>query len=133
MSLLTELEFISSLTYKDIAPDGAGVVFGRNFATIQVDDSPKAVYFWIKMKTCSLSDAKSSLGRLADAALQGHPTVISRSGKLLILRAFEPPDPDEFDALIAEGINSEHFPLTDSVWDGIRQRGRKLAQKLRKE
>ena len=38
----------------------------------------------------------------------------------------------EFDALIAEGINSEHFPLTDSVWEGIRQRGRKLAQKLRK-
>ena len=24
----------------------------------------------------------------------------------------------EFDALIAEGINSEHFPLTDSVWEG---------------
>lgn len=84
------------------------------------------------MKTCSLSEAKSSLGRLADAALQGHPTVISRSGKLLILRAYEPSDPDEFDALIAEGINSEHFPLTDSVWEGIRQRGKKLAQKLRK-
>jgi hypothetical protein len=33
-------------------------------------------------------------------------TVISRSGKLLILRACEPPDPDEFDALIAEGIKS---------------------------
>jgi hypothetical protein len=120
------------LTYKDIAPDGAGVVFGRNFATIQIDDSPNAVDFWTKMKTCSLSEAKRSLGRLADDALQGHPTVISRSGKLLILRAFEPSDPDEFDALIDEGINSEHFPLTDSVWDGIRQRGKKLAQKLRK-
>jgi hypothetical protein len=84
------------------------------------------------MKTCSLSEAKSSLGRLADAALQGHPTVISRSGKLLILRAFEPSDPDEFDALIDEGIKSEHFSLTDSVWEGIRQRGKKLARKLRK-
>ena len=71
----------------------------------------------------------SSLGRLADEALQGHPTVISRSGKLLILRAYEPSDPNEFDALIDEGIKSEHFPLTDSVWKGIRQRGRKLAQK----
>ena len=40
------------------------------------------------MNTCSLSEAKSSLGRLADAALQGHPTVISRSGKLLILQAY---------------------------------------------
>jgi hypothetical protein len=84
------------------------------------------------MKTCSLSEAKSSLGRLADAALQGHPTVIARGGKLLILRAYEPSDPDEFDALIDEGIKSEHFPLTDSVWEGIRQRGKKLAQKLRK-
>jgi hypothetical protein len=84
------------------------------------------------MKTCSLSEAKSSLGRLADDALQGHPTVISRGGKLLILRAYEPSDPGEFDALIDEGIKSEHFPLTDSVWKGIRQRGKKLAQKLRK-
>lgn len=80
------------------------------------------------MKTCSLSEAKSSLGRLADAALQGHPTVISRGGKLLILKAYEPPDPDEFDTLIDEGIRSEHSPLTDSVWEGIRQRGKNLAQ-----
>ena len=84
------------------------------------------------MKTCSLSEAKSSLGRLADAALQGHPTVISRGGKLLILRAYEPPDPDEFDALIEEGIKSEHFPLTESVWAGIRKRGKKLARQLKK-
>jgi hypothetical protein len=69
---------------------------------------------------------------LADDALQGHPTVISRGGKLLVLRAYEPSDPDEFDALINEGINGEHYPLTDSVWEGIRQRGRKLARKLRK-
>ena len=84
------------------------------------------------MKTCSLSEAKSSLGRLADAALQGHPTVIARGGKLLILRAYEPPDPGEFDTLIDEGIKSEHFALTDAVWDGIRQRGAKLARKLKK-
>jgi hypothetical protein len=84
------------------------------------------------MKTCSLSEAKSSLGRLADDALEGHPTVISRGGKLLILRAYEPLDPGEFDALIDEGIKSEHFPLTDAVWQGIRQRGTKLARKLKK-
>jgi len=42
------------------------------------------------MKTCSLSEAKSRLGKLADAALEGHPTVISRGGKLLILKAYEP-------------------------------------------
>jgi len=84
------------------------------------------------MKTCSLSEAKSSLGRLADEALQGRPTVISRGGKLLILRAYEPPDPDEFDALIDEGMRSEHVPLVDSVWEGIRQRGRRLSQKMKK-
>jgi hypothetical protein len=84
------------------------------------------------MNTCSLSEAKSSLGRLADAALEGHPTVISRGGKLLILKAYEPPDPDAFDALIDEGITSEHSPVTDSVWVGIRHRGRKLAQALNK-
>ena len=81
------------------------------------------------MKTCSLSEAKSSLGKLADDALQGLPTVIARGGKLVILRAYEPTDPDEFDALIDEGIKSEHFPLADAVWEGIRQRGRKLARK----
>ena len=84
------------------------------------------------MNTCSLSEAKSSLGRLADAALQGHPTVISRSGKLLILQAYEPPDPDEFDALIDEGLRSEHVFLTDSVWEGIRRRGRRLARQVRR-
>jgi len=84
------------------------------------------------MKTCSISEAKSSLGRLADAALQGYPTVMARGGKLLILRAYEPSDLDEFDALIDEGIRSDHFPLTDSIWKGIRQRGRKFAQKLEK-
>ena len=84
------------------------------------------------MKTCSLSEAKSSLGRLADDALQGRPTVISRGGKLLILRAYELSDPGEFDALIDEGIKSEHFPLTDSVWQGILRRGKKLARELKK-
>ena len=78
------------------------------------------------MKTRKLSEARRSLGRLADAALQGHPTVISHGGKLLILMAYEPLGPGEFDALIDEGIESEHFPLTASVWEGIRQRGRKL-------
>lgn len=99
---------------------------------LQVDNKPKIVYSWFEMKTCSLSEAKSSLGRLADDALQGHPTVISRGGKLLILRAYEPMDPEEFDTLIDEGIKSEHVPLTEFVWEGIRQRGTKLAQKLRK-
>ncbi len=81
------------------------------------------------MNTCSLSEAKSSLGKPADAALEGRPTVISRGGKLLILKAYSPPDPDEFDALIDEGIKSEHVPLTDSVWKQIRQQGEKLAQR----
>ena len=84
------------------------------------------------MKTCSRSEAKSALGRLADAALQGRPTVISRGGKLLILQAYEPPDPDEFDALIDEGIQSQHFPLTDALWERVPQRGIKRARKLSK-
>ena len=81
------------------------------------------------MKTCSLSEAKGSLGKLADAALAGRPTVIVRGGKLVILMAYEPPDTDEFDALIDEGIKDEHVPLTDQVWEGIRRRGTQLAHK----
>lgn len=42
------------------------------------------------MKTCSITEAKNSLGRLADAALRGRPTVISRGGKLVVLQAFDP-------------------------------------------
>ncbi len=82
------------------------------------------------MKTCSLSEAKASLGKLADEALKGRPTLIARGGKLLILHAYDPPNPAEFDALIDEGLASEHFPLTDAFWDGVRRRGRKLAQKF---
>ena len=82
------------------------------------------------MKTCSLKEAKGSLGRLADKALKGRPTIIVRRGKLLILQAYDPPNPDEFDALIDEGIASEHIPLTAAFWEGVRSRGRKLAGKL---
>jgi hypothetical protein len=82
------------------------------------------------MKTCSLSAAKSSLGRLADEALKGRPTVIVRGGKLLILQAYDPPAPDTFDALIEEGIASEHSALNDAYWEGVRARGRKLNRKL---
>jgi hypothetical protein len=85
------------------------------------------------MNTCSLSEAKSTLGRLADEALQGRPTVISRGGKLLILRAYEPTDPGEFDALIDAGITSGHQPLTESIWEGIARRGRKLARRAGKK
>ena len=82
------------------------------------------------MKTCSLSEAKSSLGRLADDALEGHPTVIARGGKLLILQAYEPPDPGAFDALIDEGIAARHEPVGEALWKGVRARGRKLARRL---
>jgi hypothetical protein len=85
------------------------------------------------MKTCSLSEAKGSLGRLADEALKGSPTVITRSGRLLILQAYDPPDPSSFDALIDEGIASPHVPVNDEFWKGVRSRGRKLARKLRRK
>lgn len=77
------------------------------------------------MKTCSLSQAKSALGHLADRALKGHPTVILRGGKLVILQAYELPDhTDEFDALIQAGKESPHRPLTRQVLTSIWQRGR---------
>jgi hypothetical protein len=84
------------------------------------------------MNTCSLSKAKSALGKLADQALKGRPTVIPRGGKLVILQAYDPPGPGEFDELIREGIESEHFPLTDAFWAGVRRRGRKLAKTPRR-
>ena len=81
------------------------------------------------MRTCSLSEAKGSLGKLADRALKGHPTVIPRGGKLVILQAYQLPDhPDEFDALIEVGKKSPHRPLTKKVLAQIWQRGRSLAQ-----
>lgn len=82
------------------------------------------------MKMCSLSKAKSSLGKLADQAIKGHPTVITRGDKLVILQAYELPDhPDEFDALIQAGKDSEHRPLTPAVMKQIWQRGESLAKK----
>jgi hypothetical protein len=80
------------------------------------------------MKTCSVSAAKSSLGKLADEAIKGRPTVITRGGKLVILQAYEPPDPNAFDSAIDEGINGEHFEITDSFWQNVRAKGQKLAR-----
>jgi hypothetical protein len=76
------------------------------------------------MKTCSLSEAKSRLGKLADRALKGAPSVIRRGEKLVILQAYELPDhPDEFDALIQAGKDSPHRLLTRSVVKGVWRRG----------
>jgi hypothetical protein len=84
------------------------------------------------MRTCSLSQAKGTLGRLADEALEGHPTVIPRRGKLVILQAYELPDsPDEFDALIQAGKASPHRPVTPQLLADIWQRGREAAAKSR--
>ena len=84
------------------------------------------------MKTCSLSKAKSSLGKLADQALKGRPTVIPRAGRLVILQAYELPDhQDEFDALIQAGKDGSHRPLTRKVLAKIWQRGRAWAESAR--
>jgi hypothetical protein len=84
------------------------------------------------MKTCTLSQAKSRLGKLADRALKGDPTVIPRGGKLVILQAYQLPDhPDEFDALIQAGKDSPHRLLTRKVLDGIWQDGLSRAKTAR--
>jgi hypothetical protein len=81
------------------------------------------------MKTCTVSEAKSKLGKLADAAIKGSPTVILRGGKLVILQAYELPDhPDEFDALIQAGKESPHRPLTPKVLDEVWKSGRAQAK-----
>lgn len=82
------------------------------------------------MKTCTVSEAKGKLGELADAAIKGKPTVIVRSGKLVVLQAYELPDhPDEFDALIQAGKDSPHRTLTPKVFEEIWRRGRALAKR----
>jgi hypothetical protein len=84
------------------------------------------------MKTCTLSQAKSGLGKLADRALKGDPTVIPRGGKLVILQAYQLPDhPDEFDALIQAGKDSPHRLLTRKVLKDIWQRGLSQARPAR--
>ena len=84
------------------------------------------------MKTCTLSQAKSKLGKLADRALKGDPTVIPRGGKLVILQAYQLPDhPDEFDALIQAGKDSPHRLLTRKVLSDIWQRGLSQAKTAR--
>lgn len=45
------------------------------------------------MKTMSVSQAKQQLGKVADAALRGQPVLIVRKSKLLILQAYEMPEP----------------------------------------
>ena len=45
------------------------------------------------MKTMSVSQAKQRLGKVADAALRGDPVLIIRKSKLLILQAYEMPEP----------------------------------------
>lgn len=45
------------------------------------------------MKTLSISEAKQKLGKVADDALKGKPTLIVRKSKLLVLQAYALPEP----------------------------------------
>jgi len=45
------------------------------------------------MKTCSISEARNRLGKLADKALAGKPTLVQRGGKLVIIQAYPPHEP----------------------------------------
>jgi hypothetical protein len=45
------------------------------------------------MKTLSISQAKQKLGKVADDALEGKPTLIVRKSKLLVLQAYSVPEP----------------------------------------
>jgi hypothetical protein len=65
--------------------------------------------------------ARRAFARIAGAA--------GRSNLVALGKAYDSPAPDAFDALIAEGIASEHFQLTDAFREGVRVRGRKSARK----
>src|SRR5438093_10438037 len=96
-----------------------------------IDAGPIIVQFQ-SVKTCTLSKAKSALGKLADEALKGRPTVIPRGGKLVILQAYQLPDhPDEFDALIQAGKDSPHRQLNRKVLANIWRRGRAAVKSSR--
>ena len=73
------------------------------------------------------SAAKGSLGRLADEALKGLPTVIPRGGKLVILRAYQPPDPDPVDDFVQAGKDGPQRLLTPKALTRIWQRDHRLA------
>ena len=45
------------------------------------------------MKTVSISEAKSHLGKIADEVLQGETVLIVRKSELLILRKYQLPEP----------------------------------------
>ncbi|MFT4688756.1 MAG: hypothetical protein ACJASX_004349 [Limisphaerales bacterium] len=93
------------------------------------DAGPKIVQIQSVMDTCTVSEAKGKLGKLADRAIEGEPTVIVRGGKLVILQAYELPDhPDEFDSLIQAGKAGKHRALTPKVLREIWSRGRSLAK-----
>ena len=80
------------------------------------------------MKTCTVSEAKSKLGELADAAIMGKPTVIIRGGKLVILQAYALPDhADDFDPLIQAGQYRPPRPLSQSPRRNLK-RGHASAQ-----
>jgi antitoxin (DNA-binding transcriptional repressor) of toxin-antitoxin stability system len=94
------------------------------------------------MKTATVSDLRNDFPRLSKWLEKGETIQLLKRGKPFA-RVVPEPKPGsllgsgrgtavihgEFDALIDEGIKSGHFPLTDSVWKGIRQRGTKLARK----
>ncbi len=68
------------------------------------------------MKTCTLSQAKSGLGKLADRALKGDPTVIPRGGKLVILKS-STTNPDEMKSPLCACSMDGVMCFASSSWE----------------
>ncbi len=85
------------------------------------------------MKTLTVAQAKSKLGKLVDQVHAGTPIILVHNAKLVKVERYVPFDPaedrPELEAMLLEGVRSHFTPYSEdemqSLLDKLRRRQRK--------
>ena len=78
------------------------------------------------MKTLTVSQAKSQLGKLVDKVHGGAPVLLVHKNKLVKIERYEPLDPEyesaELEAMLLEGVRAPFAPYSKTELQGILDR-----------
>ena len=85
------------------------------------------------MKTMTVSQAKSRLGKLVDKVQRGSPVILVNGNKLAKLERYDLLDPEfdspQLEAMLLEAVEGPHSPLTRKDLEAAARRARKAAKK----
>jgi prevent-host-death family protein len=86
------------------------------------------------MKTLTVTQAKSKLGKLVDAVHAGQPIILVHNEKLVKVERYEPFDPEagspELEAMLLQAVTGPHTPYSKKDLEAV---AAKVKRELRRK